>query len=79
MQGAEANPDVFVRLRDNRASLCLNQCVGETVGTVEFTQVSGWAEMHSGITSALDPRQQARIDAALPYRSNPWDEGCWRS
>lgn len=59
----EANPDVFLSLRENRGCDCVNACISDSdESSVDFLKVLGRAEMLSGIVSLYDTRHIARVD-----------------
>lgn len=58
----EPNPTVFEKLTKNRKSLNLNVCIGDSNDTVKFTQIVGYAEMLSGVSSKYDTRHLERIE-----------------
>lgn len=57
----EPNPTVFEKLTKNRKSINLNVCIGDSNDTVKFTQIEGYSEMLSGVSSKYDSRHLARI------------------
>ena len=57
----EPIPEVFDKLKANRACSVINGCVGAESGTAKFQVVSGYAEMLSGLVDEYDPRHQKRI------------------
>jgi len=64
----EPIPEVFEQLRKNRSCICINGCISDTTGIVDFTQVvcpSIYVEMLSGITEKYDPAHVQRIDAEI--------------
>lgn len=62
----EPNPTVFAQLQENRPNAtCLQCAVGAEAGTAEFTAVSGYGEMLSGLTAKLSGRHAERIDKEI--------------
>jgi FkbM family methyltransferase len=61
----EPNPIVYDKLIKNRSSLNLNVCIGNSNETVKFTQILGYSEMLSGITSKYDKRHLNRINTEI--------------
>lgn len=58
----EPNPIIFERLKQNRPHSRHEQCaISESEGSVDFLQITGHAEMLSGISSAYDSRHKERI------------------
>ncbi|MCL4730920.1 MAG: FkbM family methyltransferase [Planctomycetes bacterium] len=63
----EPNPEVFARLRANRACECVNACISGRGGTVAFLMVrSGRPDdltnMLGGMESGYDPRHRRRLE-----------------
>ena len=58
----EPNPVVFARLKQNRQCACENVAIAEVAGTAQFTQVSGDAEMLSGVSSQYEKRHRRRLE-----------------
>lgn len=58
----EPNPSVFVRLDQNRNCLRYNVCIGDHDGEVVFCQISGYAEMLSGIKKFYNEEHLKRIN-----------------
>jgi FkbM family methyltransferase len=61
----EPLPDAFAKLRANRSCECLQVAVSRTAGRRTFVQVTGYAEMLSGLADEYDPRHEARIAQEL--------------
>jgi len=61
----EPNPTVFARLVGNRTATCLPFAVGVRPGHAEFTALSGYNEMLSGLTAGYDRRHLRRIERDL--------------
>lgn len=57
----EPKSSVFAQLTAVRDCLCINACVGETDGTLDFIEVSGAPEMLSGPAKSYDPRHFERL------------------
>lgn len=62
----EPLPEIFQELCKNRSCICINGCITDRPGIVEFTQIvcpmEPTHQMLSGITKAYDPRHIARIN-----------------
>ncbi|SHM61135.1 FkbM family methyltransferase [Flavobacterium saccharophilum] len=58
----EPNPIIYDKLVKNRSSVNLNVCIGNSNETVKFTQVVGYSEMLSGVTSKYDEHHLDRIN-----------------
>jgi FkbM family methyltransferase len=61
----EPMPAVFQQLQKNRKAICVHGCITAEPGVAEFTQVTGYAEMLSGLTSKYDLAHQKRIDQEI--------------
>lgn len=64
----EPIPEIFEQLRNNRSCICINGCISDRTGIVEFTQLicpSMYIEMLSGITEKYDPKHIQRINSEL--------------
>ncbi len=57
----EPMPEIFARLNENRSCIKVNGCIAAQPGIAKFQQISGYAEMLSGLTAQYDPRHLARI------------------
>ena len=58
----EPNPSVYAQLCLNRPqATCINACVSETDGLVNYVHITGYAEMLSGMTDHYNAAHQARI------------------
>ncbi len=58
----EPVPDVYARLRANRACDCVWGCAGANDGEVELLHLDGPSEMLSTIAAGVDDRHQRRMD-----------------
>jgi len=62
----EPLPEIFQELCNNRSCICVNGCITNNPGMVEFTQIVCPSvpthQMLSGITQAYDPRHVNRIN-----------------
>lgn len=61
----EPNPKVFTQLKENRNCVCLNYCISEKKGALQFLSVSGYGEMLSGLISFFDQNHDKRIDEII--------------
>src|SRR5882724_8310898 len=61
----EPNPYRYAELCANRKSLNLNVCIARQEGVVDFTLITGYGEMLSGITDQYDNKHVERIKATL--------------
>ena len=52
----EPSPDRFKLLELNRQCVCENVAISNTVGSVEFLDISGWGKGLSGIVDKYDPK-----------------------
>lgn len=63
----EPQPEVFKELCKNRSALCINACITDEPGIIEFTQIicpsSPVVQMLSGVTQNYDPRHATRIES----------------
>ena len=50
----EANPRVFPALSRNRSAVCLNLAIADREGSMPFYAVTGYGEMLSGLSSAIE-------------------------
>lgn len=57
----EPNPKVYKKLIKTRNSYNYNVCIGNKNDDVEFTQITGYSEMLSGVTSKYDKEHKKRI------------------
>lgn len=57
----EPIPSVFEKLENNRKSININGCISDFEGEGVFYEVSGYAEMLSGLKSKYDSRHLNRI------------------
>jgi FkbM family methyltransferase len=64
----EPNPLVYDKLIKNRRSINLNVCIGNSDEIVKFTQIVGYSEMLSGVTSTYDERHLDRINNEIGQR-----------
>lgn len=64
--GVEPLPDVYDQLIQNRTCECVNGVISNSdEEEIEFLQVSGYAEMLSGILSEYDPEHLNRVNREL--------------
>lgn len=67
----EPQPEAFKELCKNRTALCINACITDVPGMVEFTQVicpsSPAVQMLSGVTNKYDPRHLSRINSEAEH------------
>lgn len=64
----EPNPVVYNQLQKNRSSVNLNVCIGNSNKIVNFTQILGYSEMLSGVTSTYDKRHLDRINSEVSQK-----------
>lgn len=57
----EPNPEVYKRLIKNRKCECINACISEKSGEIEFLLINGYSEMLSGIQSKYNSSHMKRI------------------
>lgn len=63
----EPNPIVYKKLIRNRTSLNLNVCIGKANEIAKFTQIKGYSEMLSGMTTKYDERHLERINNEIKF------------
>jgi FkbM family methyltransferase len=61
----EPHPEAFSRLESNRNCIKYNLCISNTEEYIDFYQVTGYAEMLSGIKSEYDPKHIDRIKSEI--------------
>lgn len=61
----EPIPSTFQKLTQNRNCTHINGCISSKPGVLKFIQVSGYAEMLSGLSDHLDELHLARIDREI--------------
>jgi FkbM family methyltransferase len=57
----EPLPSVFELLKKNRNCVCINACISQSKGIVDFIEVKGSAEMLSGMVSTYHPKHLERL------------------
>jgi FkbM family methyltransferase len=57
----EPLPDVYNRLKINRNCACVQACIFDNRDSISFLQISGYAEMLSGIIENYNPEHIKRI------------------
>ena len=57
----EPGPEEFERLKNFRKSICVNACVSNYDGESDFTYISGYSNMLSGLSESYDDRHIGRI------------------
>ena len=60
----------FKELVNNRSCICENVAISDTVGEVEFMDISGWGRGLSGIVDKYDGRHKNRIQQELKHPEN---------
>ncbi len=61
----EPHPSIFNKLQQNRHCHCVNACIADKDGWVDFLAVEGPANMLSGIYSFMDPHHKERIEKEI--------------
>lgn len=61
----EPLPNVFEKLRKNRACICVNACICDVAGTGKFLEIRGAPEMLSGLIAKYDARHYDRVRSEL--------------
>ena len=61
----EPHPTIFNELENNRKCHCVNACIADKDGWVDFLAVEGPSHMLSGIYSFMDPHHRERIDEEI--------------
>ena len=60
----------FKELSENRTCICENVAISDTIGEVEFMDISGWGRGLSGIVDKYDARHKNRIQSELKHPQN---------
>lgn len=66
----EASPKRFKLLKNNRNCICENYAVSDSIGEVEFMDISGWGKGLSGIVDSYDSRHRKRIENEIRHPLN---------
>lgn len=66
----EASPKRFKLLEKNRTCICENYAVSDSIGEVEFMDISGWGKGLSGIVNSYDKKHRKRIEQELKNTKN---------
>ena len=61
----EPMPDAYAKLKANRCCHTLNACIADREGTAEFLEISGRAQMLSGLIDKYDSQHLRRIDRTI--------------
>ena len=61
----EPHPRVYGDLIKNRSCTCLNKGIGASSGTLEFWEITGYAEMLSGFSSKYSQQHIRRINGEI--------------
>jgi FkbM family methyltransferase len=69
----EPNPFVYKKLIEERSAYCYNTCIGDNNEIVEFTQIKGYSEMLSGITSKYHSEHLDRIKKEVDEKGGEID------
>ena len=64
----------FKLLEENRRCYCENYAVSDSVGEVEFLDISGWGKGLSGIVGKYDVRHKQRINQEVQHPQNRGNE-----
>jgi len=64
----------FKLLEENRRCYCENYAVSDSVGEVEFLDISGWGKGLSGIVGKYDLRHKQRINQEVQHPQNRGNE-----
>ena len=68
----EPSPKRFKLLKNNRNCICENYALSDSIGEVDFLDISGWGKGLSGIIDKYDPRHKIRIAEEI---ANPMNKG----
>jgi len=69
----EPNPAVYKKLVQNRKCITVNAAIADVNGKLNYLQISGYAEMLSGIVDFYDPRHLERIECDLKQHGGTKD------
>ena len=61
----EPHPTIFIELQNNRKCHCVNACIADKDGWVNFLAVEGPSHMLSGIYSFMDRHHRERIEKEI--------------
>lgn len=61
----EPLPEVFEKLKQNRTAYCIQGCVSEKKGVVDFVRLKGYSEMLSGLQEKYDAKHIQRIESEV--------------
>lgn len=64
----------FKLLEANRTCYCENYAVSDSIGEVEFMDISGWGKGLSGIVEKYDSRHKTRIQREITHPENKGNE-----
>lgn len=64
----------FKLLEANRNCICENYAISDSIGEVEFMDISGWGKGLSGIVDKYDNRHKNRIQQELRHPQNKGNE-----
>ena len=66
----EASPKRFKLLEKNRNCICENYAISDSIGEVEFMDISGWGKGLSGIVDHYNGRHRKRIENEIRHPLN---------
>jgi FkbM family methyltransferase len=70
----EPSPKRFKLLEMNRTCVCENYAISDSVGEIEFLDISGWGKGLSGITSKYNDDHLQRIKSEVKHPENEGHE-----
>jgi FkbM family methyltransferase len=70
----EPSPKRFKLLKNNRSCICENYAISDTIGEVEFMDISGWGKGLSGIVDKYEQQHKQRIDIEVRHPQNKGSE-----
>lgn len=70
----EPSPKRFLLLENNRNCICENYAISDTIGEVEFMDISGWGKGLSGIVEKYNQQHKRRIELEVRHPENKGSE-----
>ena len=66
----EPSPSRFKKLISNRNCICENFAISDSIGEIEFLDISGWGKGLSGITSKYSDEHLERVKSEVKHPDN---------
>lgn len=66
----EPSPSRYKKLISNRSCVCENYAISDSIGEIEFLDISGWGKGLSGITSKYSDEHLHRIKNEIKHPDN---------